>query len=112
MLPDGSWHICKAPANAFHAVQGSPRILKDGKSFTSESVKRDQLSDSFWKGQNYRVAGGVTADGRLYQPRTLDKVDMDTLGGIMLGLGCTNAINGEEAAAPTHSRMITDGVAK
>ncbi|WP_214626654.1 hypothetical protein [Paenibacillus agaridevorans] len=87
MLPDGSWHIGKAPANAIHAVQGSPRILKDGKSFTAESVKRDLLADSSWKGKSYRVAGGVTAEGRLVSARTLDKVDMDTLEGIMLA--CT-----------------------
>jgi hypothetical protein len=93
MLPDGSWHVSKAPANAVHAVQGSSRILKNGKSFTAESVKRDQLADSSWKGKNCRVAGEVTVDGRLVPAqRTLDKVYVDTREGIMLALGCPNAM--------------------
>ncbi|GBG11325.1 hypothetical protein PAT3040_06126 [Paenibacillus agaridevorans] len=68
MLPDGAWHIGKAPANAVHAVQGSPHILMDGTSSTTESVKRDQLSDSSWKGKNYRVTGLRLTVG-LYRPR-------------------------------------------
>jgi exopolysaccharide biosynthesis protein len=103
MLPVGSWHIGKAPANVVHAVQGSPRILKDSKSFTAESVKRDQLADSSWKGKNYRVTGSVTAEGRLVSARTLDKVAMDTLEGVMLTLGCPNAVNGDGGGTPTYA---------
>jgi len=95
MLPDGTWHIGKAPANAVHAWQSSPRILKDGKSYTAQSIKRDQLHSSAWAGKAYRLAGGIKSDGNSVLVRTLDKVDMDDLEMIMLHLGCVDALNGD-----------------
>lgn len=95
MLPDGTWHIGKAPAHAIHSIQGSPRILKDGKSFTAQSITRDQLHSSAWAGKAYRLAVGTKSDGSMVLVRTLDKVDMDDLEMIMLHLGCVDALNGD-----------------
>jgi len=95
MLPDGTWHIGKAPSNAVHAWQGSPRILKDGKSYTAQSIKRDQLHSSAWAGKAYRLAGGIKSDGSAVIVRTLDQIDMDSLEMIMLSFGCVDALNGD-----------------
>lgn len=95
MLPDGSLHIGKAPAGALWAMQSSPRILKDGKSFTQESIERDQLDSSAWAGKAYRLAVGLTAARELVVARTHTKIDMDALEGVMLALGCVDALNGD-----------------
>lgn len=95
MLPDESLHIGKAPAGATWALQGSPRLLRGGRNVIAESVRRDQTGNDIWTGTAYRLAAGLTADGRLVVVRTMDKVTLDALAAVMAALGCVDAINGD-----------------
>jgi N-acetylmuramoyl-L-alanine amidase len=92
---DGALRIGKAPAGAEWALQGSPPLLKDEKNVIAEGVKRDQLGEDIWQGSAYRLAAGITADGRLVVVRTLDKVKLDALASVMAALGCVDALNGD-----------------
>ena len=95
MLPDRSVHIGKAPAGAVWAVQGSPRLLRDGKVVMHESIQRDQLGEDVWGRRAERVAAGITNDGRLVLARTLGPVYLSDLAEIMAQLGCVDALNGD-----------------
>lgn len=95
MLSDKSLHIGKAPKDAVWAMQGSPRLLRDGKNVVSESIKRDQLGKDIWTGKAYRLAVGLTADRKLVIVRTLSTVTLDALAAIMAALGCVDALNGD-----------------
>ncbi|GBG09528.1 hypothetical protein PAT3040_04178 [Paenibacillus agaridevorans] len=92
---DGALHIGKAPAGAAWALQGSPPLLRDGKNVIDEGIKRDQLGVDIWQGSAYRLAAGKTAAGNLVVVRTLDKVTLDALAGVMAALGCKDALNGD-----------------
>lgn len=95
MLADGSLHISKAPTAAVWAVQGSPRLLKDGKRYSAESIKRDQTGSDIWQNTNTRSAAGIRADGQLIVVRTISAISIDKLEDIMLELGCIDALNGD-----------------
>jgi hypothetical protein len=84
---DGALHIGKAPAGAAWALQGSPPLLRDGLNVIAECVQRDQLGTDIWQGSAYRLAAGKTAAGNLVVVRTLDKVTLDVLAGVMAALG-------------------------
>jgi N-acetylmuramoyl-L-alanine amidase len=94
-MDNGALRIGKAPAGAEWSLQGSPRLLQAGENVITSSVKRDQTGVDIWQGKDYRLAAGITAAGKLVLVRTLDKVTLDVLAGIMSELGCTDALNGD-----------------
>ncbi|MDQ0114341.1 N-acetylmuramoyl-L-alanine amidase [Paenibacillus harenae] len=95
MLPDKSLHIGKAPSNALWALQGSPRLLNNGRNVVAESIKRDQLGTDIWRGANYRTAAGITLAGTMLIVRTFDKLTLDELAALMLHMGCVGALNAD-----------------
>lgn len=95
MLPDKPLHIGKAPANALWALQGSPPLLRDGVKVISDGVVRDQLGSDIWSRPAYRIAYGLTLQGRLVVVRTRTEVTLDKLADIMFAMGCADALNGD-----------------
>jgi N-acetylmuramoyl-L-alanine amidase len=94
-MDNGTLHIGRAPTDAEWSLQGSPRLLQAGENVIASSVERDQTGVDIWHGKAYRLAAGITAAGKLVLVRTLDKVTLDVLAGIMSELGCTDALNGD-----------------
>lgn len=95
MMPDGTLHIGKAPAGVLWAVQGSPPLLRNGRSVVSEGIQRDQLGADVWQGRARRTAVGIAADGQLVLVSTIDEMYLPELADIMLKLGCVDALNGD-----------------
>ncbi|WP_051250598.1 N-acetylmuramoyl-L-alanine amidase [Paenibacillus harenae] len=94
MSADGSLHIGKV-ANPVWAIQGSPRLLQDGKDVIAASVKRDRTGTDIYTRAAIRTAVGITAAGKLVMVRTYDSVTLTELAGIMKSLGCVDALNGD-----------------
>jgi len=94
MLPDGSLHIGKAPANAVWAIQGSPPLLRHGAA-VQDGIKRDQLGKDVWSRVAIRTAVGLRSNRELVIVRTLKEVFLPQLTTIMLELGCVDALNGD-----------------
>jgi len=94
MLPDKTLHIGKHP-NPVWAIQGTPRLLENGKKVIEASVKRDRTLPDVANRPAIRSATGITATGKLVIVRTKDAVMLDDLADIMLDLGCMEALNGD-----------------
>jgi N-acetylmuramoyl-L-alanine amidase len=94
-LPDGSVRIGKAPEGAVWAVQGSPRLLQEGKNVVHASIQRDQTGADIWQRKTRRTAAGITADGKVVLVSTVDELGLSELAAVMASLGCVDALNGD-----------------
>ena len=94
MLPDRSLHIGKHPAPVW-AMQGTPRLLENGKEVIDASVKRDRTLPDVANRPAIRSATGITATGKLVIVKTQDVATLKELAAIMLKLGCVEALNGD-----------------
>jgi N-acetylmuramoyl-L-alanine amidase len=77
------------------AVQGSPPLLKDGKSVVHAGIARDQTGDDIWQRRATRSAAGIRADGKVVLVRTYDEALVTHMDDLMLALGCVDALNGD-----------------
>lgn len=95
MSPDGSLHIGKAPNGSVWSIQGSPRLLNNGKDVVQSSIVRDQLGKDIWSRSTYRTAVGLKDSNTLVIVRTNKEIELSLLARIMTELGCVDALNGD-----------------
>ncbi|RXZ77230.1 hypothetical protein EBB07_33705 [Paenibacillaceae bacterium] len=95
MLPERTLHIGKAPAAAVWAVQGSPRLLDNGRKVIDETAKRDQTGADILNGSSRRTAAGITKEGYLVLATSIGVLTLDQMADVMSSLGCVHALNGD-----------------